>query len=212
VDRGGPLDRVGDRDEVAGQVVEGRDPRGGAGTTSRWRELHACVSVRVVEEVAVSELFGPYGSSVCAVIERARALTIDDLAVLAEGGHPLARAAYSRAWRKWLGRGETEPDHSSEDHAGTLAVPGGVRSPIHSGLAVLHSVLAERARGLAGDAAFVVDDEGNQSFTPVWASAADAFLHAAMAFGAPELLSPADREALTQAWRERYGPQSDPFL
>lgn len=181
------------------------------------------VSVRVIGEMAVSELFGPYGSGVCAVIERARALTTDDLAVLGASGHPLARAAYSRGWRKWLGSGEPEPGHSSEDHADTLAVSGGVRSPIHSGFTVLHSVLAERARRLVGDAAFVVDDEGNQAFTPVWASAADALLHAAMALGAPELLAPADREALTQAWRKRYGeeatvgtsavhPRSGPFL
>jgi hypothetical protein len=165
------------------------------------------VSVRVLQEMAVSELFGPYGSHVCAVIERAGALTTDDLAVLGASSHPLARAAYSRAWRKWLGRGEPVPGHSSEDNADTLAVPGGARSPIHSGFTVLHSVLAERAGGLVGDAAFVVDDEGNRSFTPVWASIADAFLHVAMAFGAPELLSPADREALTQAWVERYGEE-----
>jgi hypothetical protein len=165
------------------------------------------VSVRVIEELATSELFGPYGARVCAVIERARALTTDDLTVLAASGHPLARAAYSRGWRKWLGSGEPESGDSSEDYADTLAIPGGARSPIHSGFTVLHSVLAERARGLVGDAAFVVDDEGNQAFTPVWASAADAFLHAAMAFGAPELLSPADRNALTQAWRKRYGEE-----
>jgi hypothetical protein len=165
------------------------------------------VSVRVIEELPVSELFGPHGARVCAVIERARALTADDLAVLGANGHPLARAAYSSGWRKWLGRGEPAPGDSSEDHADTLAVPGGARSPIHSGFTVLHSVLAKRARGLVGDAAFVVDEEGNQSFTPPWASAADAFLHAAMAFGAPELLSPADREALTQAWRKRYSDE-----
>jgi hypothetical protein len=165
------------------------------------------VSVRVIEERAVSELFGPHGERVWAMIERAGALTTDDLAVLGSSGHTLARAAYSRAWRKWLGCGEPESGDSSEDYADTLAVPGGARSPIHSGFTVLHSVLAERARGLTGDAAFVVDDEGNQSFSPAWALAADVYLHAAMAFGAPELLSPADREALTRAWRTRYGEE-----
>jgi hypothetical protein len=165
------------------------------------------VSVRVIEEMTVSELFGPHGARVCTVIERARALTTDDLAVLGSSLHPLARAAYSRGWRRWLGRGEPESGDSSEDYADTLAVSGGTRSPINSGFTVLHSVLAERARSLTGDAAFVVDEEGDQSFSPVWASAADAFLHAAMAFGAPELPSPAEREALTEAWRKRYGEE-----
>jgi hypothetical protein len=164
------------------------------------------VSVKVLEEHPVSTLFGPNGHLVCRVIETASALDLEDVALLAEAVHPDSRQAYSRAWSRWLGRPASAGDEA-EDHADTLAVPGnaGGRSPIGSGFTVLHSVLTGRARDLAGDAPFAIDDEGDPVFTPLWASAADAFLHAAMAQGAPELTSLTDREALTAAWAKRYG-------
>jgi hypothetical protein len=53
--------------------------------------------------------------------------------------------------------------------------------------------------------AFVVDEEGNQSFVPEWAAVSDAFLQAAMAYGAPQLMSPAERELLLSAWKSVQG-------
>jgi hypothetical protein len=151
------------------------------------------VSVRVIEELPVSTLFGPHGDLVCRVIEKAGALSLDDLHRLGKAD-PAARQAYSRAWGRWLGSGD--------DHADTLAVVASGtagRSPIGSGFTVLHAVFSERARKLAGQSAFVSDDEGNVSLAPVWAEAAEAFLHAAMGYGAPEILSPGDAEVLTVA-------------
>lgn len=164
------------------------------------------VSVRVIEEHPVATLFGPHGQSVVDVIEKAMTVSIEDVASLREATHPDARRAYSRAWSRWLGQPDSGSD-PNEDHADTLAVSGGQkeRSPIGPGFTVLHSVLAGRARSLAGDAAFVVDEEGDQSFAPAWAAATEAFLHAAMAYGAPEVASPADADALTTAWVRLYG-------
>jgi len=67
------------------------------------------------------------------------------------------------------------------------------RSPIGAGFTVLYSVLSARAT-------FIVDEDGDATLTPDWAAAADAFLHAAMAVGAPELLSPADVEILSHGY------------
>ncbi len=160
------------------------------------------VAVRVIEEVPVASLFGANGHGVCQVIERAGAVTIEDVALLAEAVHADARGAFSRVWSRWLGRPAAEGDY-----ADTLAAPGsaGGESPIGAGFKVLHAVLTRRARELVGDAAFAMDDEGNPVFTPLWAGAADAFLHAAMALGAPELVSTGDREVLSAAWVRRYG-------
>lgn len=165
------------------------------------------VSVRVLEERPVSILFGTHGQAVCRVIERAGALTVEDLPLLRDS-HPLARSAYSRAWLAWLGRTEPESSDPAEDYADTLAVSGAsTRSPIGSGFTVLYSAVTERVRNLVGNAAFIVDEEGEQSLAPAWAEAAQTFLHAAMAYGAPELTSPADVQALTAAWLERYAEE-----
>jgi len=137
------------------------------------------VAVRVIEELPPAVLFGPHGDAVLEVIERARSAT------LRHALHPEAREIYSRAWNRWLGT-------SHQDHRDTLAVSPG-RSPIGAGFTVIYSVLSSRAT-------FVVDDDGDATLTPEWAAVADAFLHAAMAVGAPELLSPSEVEILSHGY------------
>lgn len=156
------------------------------------------VSVRVIEQLPVSTLFGPHGDLVWRVIEKAGSLGLDDVHRLGKAD-PAARDAYSRAWGRWLGSGR--------DHADTLAVVASGtagRSPIGSGLTVLYAVFSERARKLAGQSAFVSDDDGNLSLAPVWAEAAEAFLHAAMGYGAPKILAPGDAEVLTLQCQEIF--------
>jgi hypothetical protein len=158
------------------------------------------VEVRVIEELPPALLFGPHGDAVLDVIAKASAATREQVSALERAADPEARAAYSRAWSRWLG-----DDESDDAHADTLAAfSRGGRSPIGSGFTVLHSVLAARAHGIAGETAFVEDEEGDPMFAPEWQSAVDAFLHAAMAFGAPEIAS-IDRRVLTAAWDAVFG-------
>ncbi len=164
------------------------------------------VAVRVLGEESTSQLFGRQGVAVSKVIGKARVLELNDVQLLAKATNCRAREAYSRAWNNWLAQLDPTSPHCGEDLSGTLAISGkDTRSPIGVGFSVLCSVLAERARDLVGDAAFVVDDEGEQSFAPDWASALDALLGAAMAYGAPELMSPADRDSLSSAWMHAFG-------
>jgi hypothetical protein len=176
-----------------GRLWEVEVARAAATQASAHARYTRAVAVRVLREHPVENLFGAHGRDVCAVIETARRVTLEDVARLADAVHPRARAAYGAAWRRWLGSG------GPGDHEDTLAAGDG-RSAIGSGFTVLYGVLSERAHELTGDAAFVVDDEGNRSLTPVWAAATDAFLHAAMAFGTPELTPAADAELLKAAW------------
>ncbi|HJQ38533.1 MAG TPA: hypothetical protein VKB93_15450 [Thermoanaerobaculia bacterium] len=152
------------------------------------------VSVRILEELPVSVLFGPHGREVCAVIDRAAALTFEEIEALASAYRHEARAAYSRAWQAWLGQ-------TGEDHGGTLAIPlrGRERSPVGSGFTVLHSVISEKAYAHAGTDAFT-DDEDGTWLVPPWSDASSAALQAAMAFGAPQLVSADDAKLLTEAW------------
>lgn len=164
------------------------------------------ISVRVIAERPIPELFGAHGPVVCRVIEKAGALAIDDAPILLSATHPLAREACSRVWSRWLSRPETE----NGENADTLAVVSGganARSPIGCGLTVLHSVLVERIRKLLGDEAFIFDEEGNQEFAPQWAKVADVFLHAAMAYGAPEFVSAEEMAILTAGWQRRYAEE-----
>ncbi len=65
----------------------------------------------------------------------------------------------------------------------------------------MHNLIVERARTLTNGAAVTIDDEDEVVLTSEWSAAGDAFLHAAMALGAPELMSPADADLLIAAWK-----------
>ncbi|HEX8829963.1 MAG TPA: hypothetical protein VF705_02300, partial [Longimicrobium sp.] len=170
-------------------------PREGAAYTR-------AVAVRIGGEVPVSVLFGPHGNDVLRVVEAASSLGTSEAMELARRWSPEAQAVYSRAWNTWLTRVEPGSTHRGADHGSTLAVfAGGTRSPIGIGFTLLYDVFWRRARELAGDEAFETDDEGEVCFTEPWGKAADVLLHAAMAVGAPELLSSEDRAALIRAWK-----------
>lgn len=172
-------------------------PRVGAGYTR-------AVAVRVGQERPVSILFGPRGDGVLRVVERASSVRLSEVAELAARWSPDAREAYSRAWNRWIARVDPRSIHRGADHGNTLAVfAGGTRSPIGIGFTVLHDVFARRARELAGDDAFVTDDEGDVCLADPWAKAANVLLHAAMALGAPDLVPEPDRAALLGAWAPR---------
>ena len=164
------------------------------------------VSVRVLEEEPISALFGRRGDRVCRVIETVGALTVEEDGVLGRP-NPAAREAYSGVWRRWLAAVGADPSRMTADYADTLAVVIGgkqERSPVGIGLTVLYSALSERARALVGDEAFVTDAEGEMEFEPRWAATAEAFLHAAIAYGAPELTDEHDAEVLTSAWARHF--------
>ncbi len=164
-------------------------------------------AVEVIEEEPVSRLFGAHGDEVCRVLESAARFGADDLVTLGRNSEA-AGAAYSRAWNRWLESTDGETIDRGGSHAHTLAIHGGRApspSPIGIGLTVVYDVVSRRAHGLAGDAAFTVDEDDNQWLAPGWDNAAYAFLHAAMALGAPELVPPDDAAILTAAWEEYAG-------
>lgn len=164
------------------------------------------VAVRVLGEESVARLFGPHGAAVCEVIKKARALELEQVQLLANVNNPLSREAYSRAWNRWLDQVDPASPHRGEDLGDALQIHAtDTCSPTGHGFSVVCSVLADRARTLVGDAAIFVDDEGEVAFAPEWSLAQDALLGAAMAFGAPEFVSPEDRHLLTSAWVHVFG-------
>lgn len=160
------------------------------------------IAVRVLEERPVAELFGPHGDEVCKVIAVADRLTEQDFDQLRRVVTQDADGAYSRAWSKWISRLDPTSPHVNDDLGGTLQVSvQGKRSPINDGLSLVHHIVFDRACAIAGDAAYVRDDETDDIWLrPEWSPAGTALLHAALALGAPELMSEADRDLLLSAF------------
>ena len=159
------------------------------------------LAVKVVEEVPASRLFGEHGEAVVAVLSFASGLDAATAERLAELRHPEANQAYSRAFRRWLDRVGCGSVHGESDFSGTLeAGQGPSRSPLNCGLSLVYRVVWDRAEVVAGPGAFVEDDEGERALGPVWGAAASALLDAAMALGAPSVVSE-DAGVLTAAWK-----------
>jgi hypothetical protein len=84
-------------------------------------------------------------------------------------------------------------------------------SPVGRGLIVIADVLGKRAKALVGAAAWVEDanDPEGAFLAQPWADAEAALCAAALAFGAPDLMSEVDRDILAKAWRDVIGPEPD---
>jgi hypothetical protein len=159
------------------------------------------LAVKVIEEVPASRLFGEHGEAVVAVLSFASRLDAATAERLAGLRHPEADQAYSRAFRRWLDRIGCGSVHGVSDFSGTLeAGQAPSRSPLNCGLSIVYRVVWDRAEVVAGPGAFVEDDEGERALGPVWGTAASALLDAAMALGAPSVVSE-DAAVLTAAWK-----------
>jgi hypothetical protein len=159
------------------------------------------VAVRVVAEIPVASVFGVHGEAVVGLLSFASGLDAATAERLAANRHPEAGRAYSRAWQRWLG--ERVGDMGDEgEYSGTLAAgPGPARSPVNCGFSLLQRAVWERAEAVVGSAAFVHDDEGERSLGPCWGAAAVALLDAAMASGAPAVVTAEESEVLLSAFR-----------
>lgn len=159
------------------------------------------VAVRVIAEIPAASLFGVNGGAVIGLLSLASGLDAATAERLAARRHPEAGRAYSQAWQRWLG-GRAGDTSAEDDYSGVLAAgPGPARSPVNCGLTLLYRAVWERAEAVVGSAAFVLDDEGERSLEHPWGAAAAALLDAAMASGAPAVVTAEESEMLLSAFR-----------
>jgi len=92
-------------------------------------------------------------------------------------------------------------DDEYHDLDGALRLGGATwGSPINEGFSVLHAVVFNRSKLIDGPDA-TQEDDGEVWLKEPWSGADRALGDAALAKGAPDLLSDADRALLLQAWR-----------
>lgn len=168
------------------------------------------IALRIEKELPVSMLFGPQGAAVCAIADVAGAITLDQAALLSSGRHPEADQAYDRVFRTWLAElGIAIKPGRNFAHA-LDSPPAKDRSPIHSGLTLVHGEIFRRATSLVGDDAIVIDNDGEDCWlVEPWIGASSALCAAALALGAPDIVSAADHAILTYAWATVIGAPPD---
>ena len=184
------------------RVTELGDMSGLVAQPGYWRAS----GVEIIEALPLSTLFGPHGDAVLDVLARIDSLTAPQAEALSAARAAGAEAAYGRAWARWADPASA-PAHDS-DWAGTLAAHGrhgNEHSPVHAGFMLIHSQLWKRAQAIGGpDVILRIEDEDDgeieETLAAPWDGACSALLHAAMARGAPGLVSEADSTTLTRAF------------
>ena len=160
-------------------------------------------AVDVMQEVPLAVLFEHNGEAVVDFLNSISRLTAKAAAALSESQDDEATRVHSAAWDRWLASTDPASPFLGQEHAGTIAmVAKAPRSPVGDAPSVLHSELTKRAREIAGDAAFVVDDE-EQYFSPPWLRAGTCLQHSLFALGVDEhLLSPSERAILRRGYEK----------
>jgi hypothetical protein len=155
---------------------------------ARWVR---CQAFTVIAAEPAWLVAGPHGAAVERLIGRARSLAAADVAALAtvpvRDEEALARAL----WERWL----------AGHHSG---------SPLGCGLQTLHHAVRDAARR-AGPGLFGwEEDDGVEVLAdPAWRRADAAAYCAALAFGAPEILTADQNADLARPWVSVLGPPED---
>ena len=155
------------------------DPQDVVRPTTRW---FRCQAFTVLAELPAWRVFGEHGDRVAAVIEQADGLTAEQVARLSIPDRGAADEIYRTGWERW--RVRTTGAH-----------------PTGSGLSTI-SHAADHAARRSDESLFVWDEDDGIEYLhdPRWTAARSAALQAAMAWGAPELFTPPERQILTHAW------------
>lgn len=160
------------------------------------------VAVKVAAELPTLLLLGAHGEHIAEILGRIDTLTLDEAFALAAATEPSSSEIYATAWGKWLAEVDKHSVHLDADHRDTLQIRvGHTVSPVGYALSLVSSKMQNRAQRVSGPAALCVDAGGEAELLAPWQGATSALLHAAMAYGAPGLLSSQQTAALKSSWR-----------
>ena len=149
------------------------------------------LGVKILEEVPIAELFGPNGQKIEQIIDLTRTINERQILALSKYDEEPNRALFAKAWRNWIMRYGKKLERSS--------------SPIKAGLSIITSQFDVRARALAGDSAFGIDEDGEIYLQPLWATAVENILHAAMSYAPDDILSEFERKKMRAPFNEVFG-------
>lgn len=159
--------------------------------------------VDVLDEAPLAVLFEHNGDAVVEFLTSISRLQLATVEALRESQDEEAVGFHNMTWDRWLASVDPGSPHLGAEHAGIIAVGAKApSSPVGNATSVLHSELWKRAREIAGDRAFVVEDE-EVFFNATWSRVAACLQHALFALGAGEhLLSASERAVLLRAYEK----------
>ena len=192
--------------EVVDAVNDADLEASGAGQLQPQANYIRAIAVNILKELPLESLFGQYGNHIINILDSIDDIDESKAIELSNACKPEAASLYSKAWNVWIAGGNNESIKPGNDHFHIIAITGtSSDSPINKGLSVICSHIYERAREVTDGAAILVDEEGEVYLEPTWSKVSDVLLHAAMGYGARDLLAPEECKNLTSAWESVFG-------
>lgn len=191
--------------EVIEPAIDEDFKAAGMGGLLPYAKYTRAVSVRVIQEKPLSELFGDNGERVCRVLSTIEELTNSQVIKLAARVSSGLEKFFSAAWEEWLKKVDPNSAHLDLDHRNTLAISGNSsESPINQGFCIIQTQVYKKANELTDGKAILIDEDGDTYLEPTWSKALSAFLCAAMSYGAEGFLLEDQRRVLLSAWESVF--------
>lgn len=164
------------------------------------------LGVKILEEMSLENLFGTNGKWISQIVDVTRNISEEQVDSLSNfDAHP-GRELFSKAWKNWISLMNKDDANFDEDYSNTLAIldENHDQSPIGRGLTLISSQFYIRAREIAGESAFGIDDEGEIFLQPKWSKACEKLLHAGMSYESLNLLSESEKMVLRKPMTEVF--------
>lgn len=208
---GGALWRCEVLDAITPEEEERR--HGFARPAASHREYVRAAEIRLIEAASLALLFGAHGGRVVAVIDKAHALTAAEAERLAGARGADAVAARARVFDRWMAGREMPQNRLVDGHGSFLSIGIEDASPVGQALRLIEHEVTRRAQAALGDDSLLLitfgdpDESEEDVLLEPWASAAGALADAALALGAPEVVTADNREQLLAGWRGTFGAE-----
>lgn len=159
--------------------------------TNKYLRMHSAI---IVEELNLYDQYGPSGAQVVQLLDQVSVLSCYQAAILGVSRHPDAERTRVQLEEK-IGYGTLGIDQYSKNSHFPAASPFGAGYEIHHRL-------GERATELMGKSAWLTypDDLEGAELVDFWSTPYSALFDAAIAIGAPEVITSSERQALIHAW------------
>lgn len=164
--------------------------------------------VKILEEVAIKELFGDNGQEIEQIINLTRNISENKVLELSKFDKGLNSELYTKAWQNWIKIYDANHPFVNDNHDNTIKLsPKNERysSPIKEGLSIISSQFDIRARELVGDSTFGIDEDGEIYLKPIWAKAVEKILHAGMSYASDNILTENERKKLREPFKKVFG-------
>lgn len=177
------------------------------------RKFARAAEIRLIEDLPLTTLLGAHGARLAAVIDKAHTLTAAEAGRLAQARGANAVDVRARVFARWMAGRAMPQNRLVDGHGSLLSIGIEEDAPARPAMTLVEHGATQSARAALNDDALLLVNFGDadageeDTLLQPWASAAGALADAAMALGAPEIVTAEERAELLAGWIDAFGAE-----